>query len=68
MPPPAPSLDESYRDRAASAIAQAGLTLSDSDFEQVLAAAPHVYDMVGRLRRDRNYGEEPGNTFSFGAQ
>ena len=68
MPPAAPSLDESYRDRAASAIAQAGLTLSDSDFEQVLAAAPHVYDMVGRLRRDRNYGEEPGNTFSFGAQ
>ena len=65
-PPPPPSLDESYRDKVSAAITQAGLTLSDGDFAQVLAAAPHVYDMVGRLRRDRDYGEEPGNTFSFG--
>ena len=65
-PPPPPALDESFRDKVAAAVAQAGLTLSDDDFAQVLAAAPHVYDMVGRLRRERAYGEEPGNTFSFG--
>ncbi len=65
-PPPPPAVDEAYRDKVAAAVAQAGLTLSDGDFAEVLAAAPHVYDMVGRLRRERAYGEEPGNTFSFG--
>ena len=65
-PPQPPALDGAYRDRVTAAVAQAGLTLSDGDFAQVQAAAPDVYDMVGRLRRDRGYGEEPGNTFSFG--
>ena len=64
-PPPAPPLDETFRDKVTAAVKQAGLTLPESDFEQILAAAPHVYDMVGRLRRDRDYDEEPGNTFSF---
>jgi len=65
-PPSPPALNEAFRDKTAAAVAQADLTLTDEDFAQVLAAAPHVHDMVGRLRRDRNYGEEPGNTFSFG--
>lgn len=64
-PEPSPATDESYRDRVSAAIAQAGLALSEEDFEQVLAAAPHVEAMVGRLRRKRGYGEEPGNTFAL---
>jgi aspartyl-tRNA(Asn)/glutamyl-tRNA(Gln) amidotransferase subunit A len=62
-----PSLDKAYRDRVTAAVAQAGLSLSDEDFAQILAAAPHVEAMVGRLRRKRGYGEEPGNTFAFDA-
>jgi len=63
-----PAMDDAYRDRAAAAVAQAGLALSDDDFAQVCAAAPHVYDMVARLRRKRDYSEEPGNTFAFTAR
>ena len=67
-PTPAPAVDDAYRDRVSAAVVQAGLDLSEADFEQVCAAAPHLYDMVGRLWRTREYGEEPGNTFTFGAR
>jgi aspartyl-tRNA(Asn)/glutamyl-tRNA(Gln) amidotransferase subunit A len=57
-------IDTTERNRVAAAVENAGLRLSESDFEQVCAAAPHVAAMVGRLKRKRGYGEEPGNTFT----
>ena len=70
-PRPAPDaladVDAATRDRAARAVKAAGLPLNEAQFEQVCAAAPHVAAMVGRLRRDRTFVEEPSNTFSFPA-
>lgn len=62
--PPTLSGDKD-RARASAAVSQAGLTLSETDFSQVCEAAPYVEAMMGRLRRKRDYGEEPGNTFSL---
>lgn len=58
-------IGDTARTEVAAAVARAGLVLSDTDFDQVCAAAPYVGEMVGRLRRKRGYGEEPGNTFTF---
>ena len=63
----AAALPELRQAEAAAAAARAGLTLSEDDFEQLCAAAPHVGAMVGRLRRKRGYGEEPSNMFTFPA-
>ena len=70
-PPPRPKqdapsgADAATRDRVARAVADAGLPLNEAQMEQVLAAAPHVAAMRGRIRRDRDFSEEPGNTYSF---
>ncbi len=58
------SISETERARVTAAVETAGLSLSDMDYEQICAAAPYVHAMVGRLKRKRDYGEEPGNTFS----
>ncbi|MFL5268077.1 MAG: hypothetical protein ACJ8AH_16045, partial [Stellaceae bacterium] len=64
--PEAAQVDGATRDRVAMACKAAGLTLSDRQFEMACAAAPYVIAMVGRLYRDRAYGEEPANIFQFG--
>jgi aspartyl-tRNA(Asn)/glutamyl-tRNA(Gln) amidotransferase subunit A len=70
-PPPAPSLEPAHidtatRDRVALACRDAGLSLSDRQFDMVCAAAPYVIAMTGRLYRERSYGEEPAYVFQFG--
>ena len=46
-------------------VSRAGLSLSETQIDQVRAAAPHVLEMLGRLNRDRSFANEPANTFSF---
>lgn len=53
------------RDRIAAIARHAGLDLSEAQFEQLCAAAPYMNAMLGRLRRDRHWGEEPANSFRF---
>ena len=53
------------RNRIAAIARHAGLDLSQAQFEQVCAAAPYMNAMLGRLRRDRHWGEEPANSFRF---
>jgi aspartyl-tRNA(Asn)/glutamyl-tRNA(Gln) amidotransferase subunit A len=64
-PEPAAEADAATRDLALAACRRAGLSLSDAQTEMVLAAAPYVTAMTGRLHRRRDYGEEPANTFRF---
>ena len=45
----------------------ADLSLNDSQIEMVCAAAPYVTAMTRRLRRDRDFREEPANIFEFPA-
>ncbi len=68
--PPAPApepvaTDAATRDLVLAAIRRAGLPLNEAQTEMVLAAAPYVTAMTGRLRRPRDYVEEPANTFHF---
>jgi aspartyl-tRNA(Asn)/glutamyl-tRNA(Gln) amidotransferase subunit A len=67
VPGPEPAqIDGATRDRVAVACRAAGLILSERQFEMTCAAAPFVIAMIGRLYRDRAYGEEPANVFQFG--
>jgi aspartyl-tRNA(Asn)/glutamyl-tRNA(Gln) amidotransferase subunit A len=67
IPDPEPTqIDGATRDRVAVACRAAGLILSERQFEMTCAAAPFVIAMIGRLYRDRAYGEEPANVFQFG--
>ena len=45
--------------------ARAGLTVNERAFRQLCATAPYVEAMVGRLRRDPEFHEEPASTVSF---
>ena len=54
------------RDKIAASRHCAGLTLNERQFQQTCATAPYVEAMVGRLRRDREYYEEPASTVVFG--
>ena len=65
LPEPAAEADAATRDLAAAACRRAGLNLNEAQFDMVLRAAPFVTAMTGRLRRVRDYGEEPANTFHF---
>jgi aspartyl-tRNA(Asn)/glutamyl-tRNA(Gln) amidotransferase subunit A len=63
---PDPSeLSPAERDLVAEAARRAGLKLPEPHFERLCAAAPHVEAMLGRLRREREWQEEPANTFRF---
>jgi aspartyl-tRNA(Asn)/glutamyl-tRNA(Gln) amidotransferase subunit A len=65
---PAPekaTVSERERDDVASACRRAGLNLNERAFEQLCATAPYIEAMVGRLRRDRAFTEEPTNVFQF---
>jgi aspartyl-tRNA(Asn)/glutamyl-tRNA(Gln) amidotransferase subunit A len=68
-PPPAlrPEVvnDPAVRDIVEAACRRAELSLSDSQIAMICAAAPYVMAMTRRLRRERDFREEPANIFRF---
>jgi aspartyl-tRNA(Asn)/glutamyl-tRNA(Gln) amidotransferase subunit A len=68
VPEPAQSeIGAARRDEIAVLCRRAGLTLNERHFQQLCATAPYVEAMVGRLRRDPEYYEEPASIVSFSA-
>jgi aspartyl-tRNA(Asn)/glutamyl-tRNA(Gln) amidotransferase subunit A len=68
VPEPAPSeISAMRRDEIAASCRRAELTLNERQFQQLCATAPYVDAMVGRLRRDPEYYEEPASTVAFNA-
>jgi aspartyl-tRNA(Asn)/glutamyl-tRNA(Gln) amidotransferase subunit A len=66
IPDPAqPEIDAARRDEIAAACRRAGLTLNERQFQQLCATAPYVEAMVGRLRRDPEFHEEPASIVCF---
>jgi aspartyl-tRNA(Asn)/glutamyl-tRNA(Gln) amidotransferase subunit A len=66
IPDPAPpEIDAARRDEIAAACRRAGLTLNERHFQQLCATAPYVEAMVGRLRRDPEFHEEPASVVCF---
>ena len=68
-PPPAirpePVDDPTVRDIVVAACRRAELSLDDSQIDMICAAAPYVMAMTRRLRRERDFREEPANIFRF---
>jgi aspartyl-tRNA(Asn)/glutamyl-tRNA(Gln) amidotransferase subunit A len=66
-PPPAPeaTADPELRDLVAAAIRRAGLSLGEKETAMITAAAPYVLAMTRRLRRERDFRDEPANIFRF---
>jgi aspartyl-tRNA(Asn)/glutamyl-tRNA(Gln) amidotransferase subunit A len=68
-PPPAvwpePVSDPATREIAVAACRRAELSLNDSQIDMICAAAPYVMAMTRRLRRERDFREEPANIFQF---
>jgi aspartyl-tRNA(Asn)/glutamyl-tRNA(Gln) amidotransferase subunit A len=68
-PPPAirpePVGDPTVRDIVVAACRRAELSLDDSQIDMICAAAPYVMAMTRRLRRERDFREEPANIFRF---
>jgi aspartyl-tRNA(Asn)/glutamyl-tRNA(Gln) amidotransferase subunit A len=66
VPEPAqPEINAARRDEIAAICRRAGLTLNERHFQQLCATAPYVDAMVGRLKRDPEFYEEPASTVSF---
>ncbi len=66
VPDPAqPEINAARRDEIAATCRRAGLTLNERHFQQLCATAPYVDAMVGRLKRDPEFYEEPASTVSF---
>jgi aspartyl-tRNA(Asn)/glutamyl-tRNA(Gln) amidotransferase subunit A len=66
VPEPAmPDLSVARRDEIAALCRRAGLTMNERHFAQLCATAPYVDAMVGRLRRDPEFYEEPSSVVSF---
>jgi aspartyl-tRNA(Asn)/glutamyl-tRNA(Gln) amidotransferase subunit A len=66
VPEPAqPEISAARRDEIAAICGRAGLTLNERMFRQLCATAPYVDAMVGRLRRDPEFYEEPASIVSF---
>jgi len=57
--------DPAVRDIVVAACCRAELSLSDGQIDMICAAAPYVLAMTRRLRRERDFREEPANTFQF---
>jgi aspartyl-tRNA(Asn)/glutamyl-tRNA(Gln) amidotransferase subunit A len=57
--------DPAVRDIVVAACRRADLSLNDSQIEMICAAAPYVIAMTRRLRRERDFREEPANIFQF---
>ncbi|HJU15769.1 MAG TPA: amidase [Stellaceae bacterium] len=64
-PVPEPVGDPATRAMVMAACRRAGLTLSEDQIAMICAAAPHVATMTERLRRARDFREEPANVFQF---
>jgi aspartyl-tRNA(Asn)/glutamyl-tRNA(Gln) amidotransferase subunit A len=66
IPDPAQSEISGARcDEIAAVCHRAGLTLSERHFQQLCATAPYVEAMVGRLRRDPEFHQEPASIVCF---
>ena len=57
--------DPGVHDIVLPACRRAGLSLNDSQIDMICAAAPYVIAMTRRLRRERDFREEPANIFQF---
>lgn len=57
--------DPEVRDIVEAACRRAELSLTDSEIDMICAAAPYVMAMTRRLRRERDFREEPANIFLF---
>jgi aspartyl-tRNA(Asn)/glutamyl-tRNA(Gln) amidotransferase subunit A len=68
-PPPIiraePGNDPGVRDIVLAACRRADLSLNDSQIDMICAAAPYVMAMTRRLRRERDFREEPADIFRF---
>jgi aspartyl-tRNA(Asn)/glutamyl-tRNA(Gln) amidotransferase subunit A len=66
-PPVRPELvnDSTTREVVVAACRRAELSLNDSQIEMICAAAPYVMAMTRRLRRERDFSEEPANILQF---
>jgi len=64
-PRPEPVDDPAVRDIVLAACRRAELSLNDSQIDMICAAAPYVMAMTRRLRRERDFREEPANIFQF---
>jgi len=62
---PEPDNDPAVRDIVVAACRRADLSLNDSQIDMICAAAPYVMAMTRRLRRERDFREEPANIFRF---
>jgi aspartyl-tRNA(Asn)/glutamyl-tRNA(Gln) amidotransferase subunit A len=62
---PEPVSDPEVRDIVVAACRRAELSLNDSQIDMICAAAPYVMAMTRRLRRERDFREEPANIFQF---
>ena len=62
---PEPVSDPEVRDIVEAACRRAELSLTDSQIDMICAAAPYVMAMTRRLRRERDFREEPANIFLF---
>ena len=62
---PEPVNDSAVRDIVVAACRRAELSLTDSQIAMICAAAPYVMAMTRRLRRERDFREEPANIFRF---
>jgi aspartyl-tRNA(Asn)/glutamyl-tRNA(Gln) amidotransferase subunit A len=66
VPEPAvPDISAARRDEIAALCCRAGLTTNERHFTQLCATASYVDAMVGRLRRDAEFCEEPSSVVSF---
>jgi len=66
VPEPAvPDISAARRDEIAALCRRAGLTMNERHFAQLCATVPYVDAMVGRLRRDPEFYEEPSSVVSF---
>src|SRR5262249_20383413 len=63
--PPEPVNDPAVRDIVLAACRRADLSLHDNQIDMICAAAPYVMAMTRRLRRERDFREEPANIFQF---
>jgi aspartyl-tRNA(Asn)/glutamyl-tRNA(Gln) amidotransferase subunit A len=64
-PAPEPVSDPDTRDMVVVACRRAGLSLSQDQIAMICAAVPYVTAMTLRLRRERDFREEPANIFQF---
>ena len=64
VPDPTPAeISHHERDELALACRHAGLELNQRQFELLCASAPYMRAMLGRLRDERSFYEEPANIF-----